>query len=437
MILLSEINSDEWVARKSEIELFGREIVLSDIKGYSTTNRFGVLYGLDVRTFSGKPIRFTFVGIGMRRQKVEREIDEAIEKLIRKCREYWTAKIQQDLFNTGAFHHEGLTLKKTGEVSSGSKLIRIAAGHLTHEVHGEKVVLQHTLKAKKETLEWSPGIAMTPILDQIYYIRGQLLKLRVLKEDGSPNRLKLRSTERMLDVLAHLAAVIVSPKKPTDFQRLSLYLSGKGARLPTDGFLKVAPNFIRSKGYLQKAFESLQRYHEKNGQQLKAREAFYELAELAMDRGEYSPRQLFALYEIGLFLGFSLPRITAVLSAIKDKQDPNDVAEPNPGFGSGYTNSSGGTQAEPHIVGARCDNHPAGGAARAAIRFPSALAPMLAILNVVEVYDGEDLKQAWKTAVKQAHPDTLGLGASEAEREAATLATKDINMAYDLLKAFV
>ena len=239
---------------------------------------------------------------------------------------------------------------------------------------------------------------------------------------------------------------------PSGRAKLQAFCVQNGLQPVSVQFLANAPKLLIQKSFIQKTFGDIQRYYDRTMQPRRSADLFEELVRLGEHDGRLNARQLFALYEIGLFLNYSMPMITAMISAIISGGDPWMAAE---AADMAERERADQRREYQHEADAECGRG-FGGNDRVPPQdesfdgfedfdsidapppvVPAALVPMLAVLGLTSVSNERELRNAWTAKLRQCHPDRLGASASSEEFEEANQAAAEVNMAYSVVLEFL
>jgi hypothetical protein len=418
---------------------------IADIEGMERVSLFGVLWGVRIRTFAGYELTCLVSSRGERKAAEEEDLERTLFAVMEGAHAYWTTKIASELASSKTFEHRGVRISAEGEVSGHGVTGTLFRGRLGHEIEGEVLRVKFVSAAAVNTVEWRPGLARDAIIAVLYEMKEKIDRMGKAKPDPGTERLRRKAKLRMDDTVARLAAVLARTDLIEGRVRLADFCTRRGLTVPSETFIAVAPGLLIQKFFIQKSFEEIQRFNERTMQHRKSADLFVDLIDLAVHDGRLTARQLFALYEIGLHLDFTLPRITAMVSAVQTGDAPNLAAEesdrreaeaaarretredpPQEGEDAEETTEENGGDADqgqdafedfgptPDII-------------------PFALIPFMEILGLEELADEKALRMAWTTKVRACHPDTLPPDAGVDAVEAATRAAADCNMAYSVL----
>ncbi|MBY3433888.1 J domain-containing protein [Rhizobium laguerreae] len=390
---------------------------------------------------------------GAKKDADEAALEGALMAVMEAAYVYWTALFTRSLEDNGEFRHCGVRVTASGEVSGCGGAGSVVRGRFTHEIDGDVLRLRFIHDANVGVVEWRPGLARDAAISILYDLREKMAKSSFRPGiSAGTDALRRKAKQRIDIVVRDLAAVLSRGDLVSGRAKLQAFCVANGLQPVGDQFLSTASKLLVQKSFIQKSFEDIQRYNERIMQPQRSAELFEQLIRLGEHDGRLNARQLFALYEIGLFLSYSMPRITAMISAVLSGGDPWMAAEAaeiadrhreerhraqdeqrrreNPDDG-GF--ADGGRQVPPPFD----DFGEFDGFEASPQAIPLALMPMMAVLGLTVVADERALRAAWTARVRQCHPDRLGPSASRQELEDANQATAEANMAYSVLLDFI
>jgi hypothetical protein len=423
------------------------------VRGIERISRFGFLWGVKVIEDGGRELVCLVASRGAKRDVDEASLEGALMAVMEAAYAYWATSFTRSLEENGEFHHDGVRVTAAGDVSGCGGAGNIVRGRFTHEIDGDVLRLRFLHDAKVGVVEWRPGLARDAAISVLYDLREKKAKASTRPGiSAGTDALRRKAKQRIDAVVRDLAAVISRGDLVSGRAKLQAFCVANGLQPVGDQFLMTAPKLLVQKSFIQKSFEDIQRYYERTMQPQRPAELFEQLIRLGEYDGKLNARQMFALYEIGLFLSYSMPRITAMISAVLTGGDPwmaaeaADIAE---------------LQREEQMREWREQRHHENpeNAERAADRgrqvpppfegfedfddfvppppvVPLALMPMMAVLGLTVIADEKALRAAWMARVRQCHPDRLGPSASPQDFAEANQATAEANMAYSVLLDF-
>jgi hypothetical protein len=425
------------------------------IRAIQRVSRFGFLWGVKVVEAGGRELVCLTASRGAKRDADEAALEGSLMEVMGAAYAYWARMFARSLEENGEFIHDGVKVTAAGDVSGCGGAGNLVRGRFTHEIDGDVLRLRFLHDSKVGVVEWRPGLARDAAIAVLYDLREK-------KEKASPRAgmstgtaaLRRKAKQRIDAVIRDLAAVLSRGDLVSGRAKLQAFCLANGLQPVGDQFLINAPKLLVQKSFIQKSFEDIQRYYERTMQPQRSAELFEQLIRLGEYDGKLNARQMFALYEIGLFLSYSMPRITAMISAIMTGGDPWMAAE-----AADIAEHQREEQAREWRE-QQCHEHraDAGGPAEGRRQappppyegfedfddfvppppvVPMALTPMLAVLGLTDISDERALRAAWTARVRQCHPDRLGPSASAQDLEDANQATAEANMAYSVLLDFM
>ena len=418
---------------------------ISDLMSVERVSAFGFLWGVRITRFGGGARACLTASRGPKRDRDEAMLEEALFSVMEAASLYWKRVFTSGLEEGGSFSHAGVTVRAGGGVSGHGVSADLGKGRFGHEIEGDVLRLKFA-GSEMVTIDWEPGLARDAALAALYDIREKVRAMPRSKVDPGTENLRRKARARIDETVRDLAAVLSRSDVPRGRAKLAAFNAVHGLRPAGQSFMQVADRLLIRKSYIQKAFADIQRYHERTMQMQRPARLYEELIELAVHDGKLNARQLFALYEIGLHLLYSLPRITAMISAVQTGRDPAAAAAEADRIereaearrhaewlkreermreaeaqGRAYEAEDPGFE----------DFEPNSEKAVAAV--PAALVPVMAILGIEVLTDEKALRAAWTARVRACHPDTLPPGSPREAVDDATQATAECNMAYSLL----
>ncbi|MDW9481136.1 hypothetical protein GOB57_21050 [Sinorhizobium meliloti] len=414
--------------------------------------RFGLLWGVRITEDGGRERVCLVAVVGAKRAAAETVLEGALIAVMEAAYSYWVSEFSRCLEQNGEFHHDGVRVTASGEVSGSGGSGSLARGRFSHEVDGDVLRLRFLHDAKVGVVEWRAGLARDAAISILYGLRERRVRTwpRPAPSPGT-EALRRKAKERIDVVIRDLAAVLSRGDLASGRAKLRAFCVANGLRPVGDQFLAAAPKLLVQKSFIQKAFGDIHRFHERTMQLQRSADLFEEFVRLGEHEGRLNARQLFALYEIGLFLSYSMPRITAMISAILTGGDPWMAAEAVDMADRGREEQRRDYQGEENGGGGSWWN--GGGAGRVPPSgdgfgefdridvpprvVPAALVPMLAVLGLTVLADEKALRNAWTAKVRQCHPDRLGPAAGSDELAEANQATAEANMAYSVVLEFL
>lgn len=428
---------------------------VTDVRAVEAFRAFGFLWGVRVMMFDGGERTFVSASRGGVRAAEETALEDCLFGLTQAATSAWNLRFTAELEANGSFVHEGVSVRADGTVTDGRRVGNLGVLRFGHEIEGDILRLRFS-GIDTVVVEWKPGLARDAAISVIYDIRERRRSLPKVGLDPSTERLRKKAKARIDEVIRDLATVLARADLPAGRAKLAGYLANGGMAPAGSALLSIAPRLLVNKSYIQKAFGDIQRFHERTSQVDRTARLFEELIELAVVDGKLNARQLFALYELGLHLLYSLPRITAMISAIQTGRDPVEAAAEADRLEREAAERRMREQLDRERRRAAWEEARAAGEdpgpdpstdpgfddfefeeVRVATSVPAALIPMMAVLGLAEITDEKSLRTAWTTKVRQCHPDTLPPGSSPEALEEATQAAAECNMAYSLLLDFV
>ncbi|MCV9964572.1 J domain-containing protein [Pararhizobium sp. BT-229] len=425
---------------------------LPRIRGVERVSKLGFLWGVRLVEEGGREMVCLVASAGARKAAEEAALEGALISLLEAAYSHWTAEFNRSLAENGEFFHDGVRVTSSGEVSGCGGSGSLAKGRFSHEIDGDVLRLRFLHEAKVGVVEWRPGLARDAAISVLYGLREQRAKASPRKTVSQGTEALRRKAKQRIDaVIRDLAAVLSRGDLASGRAKLQAFCVSHGLQPVGDQFLASAPKLLIQKSFIQKSFEDIQRYHERTMQPQRSADLFEEFVRLGEHDGRLNARQLFALYEIGLFLSYSMPRITAMISAIISGGDTwmaaeaADMAErEREAQRQEYRREADGPQAGARGEGPDGRVPPQGDGFEDFDRIgaqppvvPAALVPMLAVLGLTAVSDERALRNAWTAKVRQCHPDRLGPGASSEELDEANQTTAEANMAYAVVLEFL
>jgi hypothetical protein len=424
---------------------------ISLIRKVERVSKMGIFWGVRVVEETGVENVCIVASLGAKRVADENELEGTLVSMMGAAYSYWTAEFTRLLAGNGEFFHNGVRVTAVGEVSGGGGSGDLATGKFNHEIEGDVLRLRFIHESKISVIEWRPGLARDAAISLLYGLHEQRVKMGGTKKVSQTTAtLRRKAKERIDIVIRDLAAVLSRGDLVSGRSKLRAFCSLHGLPPVTDQFLANAGKLLVQKSFIQRSFEDIQRYNERTMQTRRSAELFEELVRLGEYDGRLNARQLFALYEIGLFLSYSMPRITAMISAILSGGDPwmaaeaaemlrrereeqrhqnaqeHDAEKVSGGSDGFYHDASlnDGFEEfdEPHPL-------PRG--------LPAALVPMMTILGLSELGTEKGLRTAWTARVRECHPDRLGPSATAQQLDEANQATAEVNMAYSVILDFL
>jgi hypothetical protein len=426
---------------------------ISNLRGVERVSRFGILWGVKLLEDGGRTRVCLVASRGTKRDADDVALEDALMAVMEAAYAHWSTVFTTSLGESGEFHHNGVRVTDAGEVSGCGGSGSVVHGRFSHEIDGDVLRLRFLRDARPGVVDWRPGLARDAAISVLYDIREK--RSKVSPRSGvstGTGMLRRRAKQRIDGVVRNLAAVLCRGDLLSGRAKIQAFCLANGLQPVGDKFLADAHKMLVQKSFIQKSFEDIQRYHQRIMQPRQSAELFEQLVRLGEHDGKLNARQLFALYEIGLFLAYSMPRITDMISAILGGSDPwaageaADIAEcerqrhraeppqfqgdvpPGPGNfghgrertaapGSGFEDFDDLKPPQPTV--------------------PVALLPMMGILGLTAVTDERMLRAAWTARVRQCHPDRLGPDASAHELLEATQATAEANMAYAVILEYL
>ncbi len=432
---------------------------ITKIRGIERVSRFGLLWGVKVVEDGGVERVCLVAATGRKKAEAETALEGALVDVMETAYAHWFSEFSSSLARNGEFHHDGVRVAASGEVSGCGGSGSLYKGRFSHEIDGEVLRLRFFHDSKVGVVDWRPGLARDAAISVLYGLREQNAKANPRRTvSQGTDALRRKAKLRIDAVIRDLAAVLSRGDLASGRAKLQAFCVQHGLQPVGDQFLANAPKLLIQKSFIQKSFEDIQRYHERTMQVQRTADLFEEFVRLGESDGRLNARQLFALYEIGLFLNYSMPRITAMISAIISGGDPwmaaeaadmaerereeqrrehqrerNDAGGEDVG-GNGFGNGFGGNNRVPpkEDVFEDFDSIDA-----PPVVIPAALIPMLAVLGLTAVSDERELRSAWTARLRQCHPDRLGANASPEEFEEANQAAAEVNMAYSVVLEFL
>ncbi len=409
---------------------------ISEVMKMERATAFGFLWGVKFVDYSGKERICLVAATGRKRAAMEGVLDAELYDAARHASDYWHRKFTDDLSMAGAFTHAGVTVKANGDILSAGISVNLANNRLSHEIDNDTVTLKFRSTANNIDLQWKPGIAMDAGLAAIYSIRENLSRFQSRKVSTTTAILREKARGRIHAVIRDLATVVARTDLLAGRAKLLSFLRDRDLGLPLDSVIAAANKLIIKKAFIQKSFEDIIRYYTRTSQFQKPAELFEELILLAVHDGRFNAKQLFSLYEVGLHLMYSLPRITAMIVAVQTGQDPRAAADE---ADRREIEERDRRQEAERLRRERCDTaaedeiHDDFEDFEQSVPLPATLVPMMVMLGLHVIADRETLRAAWMAKLKSCHPDTLPPGASREEIEEANRATSEYNSAYELL----
>nr|WP_250807089.1 hypothetical protein [Neorhizobium tomejilense] len=411
---------------------------------------FGFLWGVRVTEFSGIVRSCIAASRGERRAFDEDLLERTLFSLMEGAHSYWRKRIETEMKTSGAFIHRGVTVLAAGEVISEGIAGTLLRGRLGHEIDGDVLRVRFVSSAAVNSIAWRPGLARDAVISVLYEMKEKFDKLGKSRPDPGTESLRRKAKLRTDDVIVRLAAVLARTDLIDGRARLAAFCSARGLTQPDEGFMAVSSGLLIRKSFIQKSFEHIQRYNERTLQSHRSGELFEDLIKLAAHDGKLNARQLFALYEIGLHLDYTLPRITAMISAVQTGGDPRSAAEASDrreaeeairrdqARTQRAANGQGPTEGAEHAARPRDGYEPFEDFdVPPPPVIPYSLIPMMEVLGIDVLTDERALRMAWTTRVRACHPDTLPPGSSAEVVDGATQAAAECNMAYSLLLEFL
>jgi hypothetical protein len=418
-------------------------------------SRLGILWGVKIVEASGVERLCLVATSGRKKLEVETALEGALIGVMEAAYNYWFSSFSLALAQNGEFHHGGVRVTASGDVAGCGGAGSLIKGRFSHEIDGEVLRLRFFHDSRVGVVEWRPGLARDAAISVLYGLRERKAKLssRSAVSPGTET-LRRKAKQRVDVVIRDLAAVLSRGDLPSGRAKLQAFCIQNGLQPVGDQFLAAAPKLLIQKSFIQKSFEHIQRYHERTMQPQRSAALFEDFVRLGEHDGRLNARQLFALYEIGLFLSYSMPRITAMISAMISGGDPwmaaeaVDIAERERAAQreeyqrtegenhSGAGGAEGYDRPPPHDDGFRNFEDFYNTTISPPI-IPAALVPMLAVLGLAAVADERTLRNAWTAKVRQCHPDRLGADASAEELDEANQSTAEVNMAYSVVLEFL
>jgi hypothetical protein len=427
---------------------------IKDIRGIERVSRFGFLWGAKIVETGGREFVCLVASRGAKRDADEAALEGALMAVMEAAYAYWATVFTRSFEENGEFHHDGVKVTAAGDVSGVGGAGNIVCGRFTHEIDGDVLRLRFLHDAKVGVIEWRPGLARDAAISVLYDLREK--KSKVAPRPGisaGTDALRRKAKQRIDVVIRDLAAVLSRGDLVSGRAKLQSFCMANGLQPVGDQFLITAPKLLVKKSFIQKSFEDIQRYYERTMQPQRAAELFEQLIRLGEYDGKLNARQMFALYEIGLFLSYSMPRITAMISAVLTGGDPWMAAEAADIAEQQREEQQREWREQVHRENAENAERAADGGRHAPPPFegfedfddfvptppvvPLALMPMMAVLGLTVIVDEKSLRAAWTARVRQCHPDRLGPSASPKELEDANQATAEANMAYSVLLEFI
>jgi hypothetical protein len=424
---------------------------LPRIRDVERVSKLGFLWGVRLVEDGGRERVCLVASAGARKAAEETALEGALISLMEAAYSHWTAEFNRSLAENGEFFHDGVRVTAAGEVSGCGGSGSLAKGRFSHEIDGDVLRLRFLHEAKVGVVEWRPGLARDAAISVLYGLREQKAKAAPRKTiSQGTEALRRKAKQRIDGVIRDLAAVLSRGDLASGRSKLQAFCVSHGLQPVGDQFLLNAPKLLVQKSFIQKSFEDIQRYHERTMQTQRSADLFEEFVRLGEHDGRLNARQLFALYEIGLFLSYSMPRITAMISAILSGGDPwmaaeaADMAErereqqrreqANEWAAGGDTGGFGGHDRIPPPNDGFEDFDQA---VATPPTVPSALLPMMAVLGLSELGNERGLRSAWTARVRECHPDRLGPTATAEQLDEANQATAEANMAYSVILDFL
>lgn len=407
---------------------------------------FGFLWGVSVTEQSGA-VRTCLVGSrGETRDQQEVDLEYAMVGVAEAAFLYWSGRFRRALVEDGQLVYRGVRLAISGEVEGYGVVSNLKRGRFSHEIVGETLRLRFAEGGDVRFLDWQPGLAREPLIAILH-------ELRQNRKDGGHDVTDLRrkAKDRIGQTIRDLACLFMPKGSAAGREKLVALLRRYGVSpILNEAFLAVAPKLLIQKTFVQKAFEDIMRYHERTMQNERSYRIFTDFIRLAGSDGDLNARQIFALYEIGLFLGHSVPSITDLIGTVLSIGRPTERHD-DPGYNFKDEWRSDGV-GEKDDARAKADARgPAGGARPGAAgqsrqgeasgsppppRRPyvhPVLMTMLRVLSLAEMPDEKALGVAWKAQLRKCHPDTLPMTATKDERDEANAMTVEVNLAYEML----
>lgn len=421
------------------------------IRGVERVSKLGFLWGVKVFEEGGRDRVCLVASVGARKVAEETALEGALISLMEAAYSHWTTEFTRSLAENGEFFHDGVRVTSAGEVSGGGGSGSLAKGRFSHEIDGDVLRLRFLHESKVGVVEWRPGLARDAAISVLYELREQKAKAAPRKTvSQGTEALRRKAKQRVDAVIRDLAAVLSRGDLTSGRAKLQAFCVSHGLQPVGDQFLLNAPKLLVQKSFIQKSFEDIQRYHERTMQTQRSADLFEEFVRLGEHDGRLNARQLFALYEIGLFLSYSMPRITAMISAILSGGDPWMAAEAAD-MAEREREQQRRDQASERAAGRDAGGF--GGHGRAPPPndgfedfehvmapppvIPSALLPMMAVLRLSELGNERGLRSAWTARVRECHPDRLGSTATPEQLDEANQATAEANMAYSVILDFL
>lgn len=428
---------------------------IRNIRSIERVSRFGLLWGVKVVEDGGTERVCLVATSGRKKAVAETALEGALIGVMETAFAYWLSQFSNALARNGEFHHDGVRVTASGEVSGCGGSGSLHKGRFSHEIDGEVLRLRFFHDSKVGVVDWRPGLARDAAISVLYGLREQNAKVKPRRTVSQGTEALRRKAKLRIDaVIRDLAAVLSRGDLPSGRAKLRAFCVQNGLQPVGNQFLANAPKLLIQKSFIQKSFEDIQRYHERTMQPQRSADLFEEFVRLGEHDGRLNARQLFALYEIGLFLDYSMPRITAMISAIISGGDPwmaaeaADMAErerqeqrreyqretDNGDNENDNANGFGGNDRVPPQDDGFEDFDSIDAPPPVV---PVALVPMLAVLGLTAVSDERELRNAWTAKLRQCHPDRLGASASSEEFDEANQAAAEVNMAYSVVLEFL
>ncbi|MCS4088894.1 DnaJ family molecular chaperone [Rhizobium sp. BK176] len=426
---------------------------IKSIRGVERVSRFGFLWGVKVVEEDGRELVCLVASRGAKRDADEVALEGALMAVMETAYAYWSGVFARSIEENGEFNHAGVKVTAAGDVSGCGGAGNLLRGRFTHEIDGDVLRLRFLHDAKVGVVDWRPGLARDAAISVLYDLREKRAKAAPRRVSQSTDALRRKAKQRIDIVIRDLAAVLSRGDLVSGRAKLQAFCVANGLQPVGDQFLINAPKLLVQKSFIQKSFEDIQRYYDRTMQPQRPAELFEQLIRLGEYEGKLNARQMFALYEIGLFLSYSMPRITAMISAVMTGGDPWMAAE-----AADIAERQREEQLREWREQQRHENQereegPAAGRRQAPPPYegfedfddfvppppvvPPALTPMMAVLGLTVIADERSLRAAWTARVRQCHPDRLGPSALPQDLEEANQATAEANMAYSVLLDFM
>lgn len=357
------------------------------------------------------------------RVRIARDASAFADRLLASTREYWRAEVERSLKEAGRFRLAGVTLGCEGWIEERGR--RRKLDFIGFELERDDPIIRLKFGSDGGWVEWRAGPASEAIADAVLRIRSGA----GARPEVATEILRIRARERISSDIRDIACLLARTDVKGGWKKLSDFLERH--ELPRDVpavFERSSTSLLVNKSFLQEKFGRVIRYYEKNSIMPKLFLLYRELVQLAEVNGGLTAKQMFAIYEMGLYLSISMQGITDVIKEVTGGLEPFGRADDAPA-GAERENFSEKT--------ADKGRENACEPPRSRLDVPLFLRPMMETLQMDILADEKQLRTAWTAKVFESHPDRLPVDAPSAEREKATEETARYNAAYTMLLAYV